>query len=147
MKEQYGLYGEYRHSIDNKNRVTLPASFREKLAGEEDLILSAGFDNCLSIYPEEVWVELLENAGQDGPSSRTRQLRRFFSARASEISPDSQGRIVIPGQLKEWAGIQDEVTVVGNYDTVELWAPEKWENYQSEVDLEAAAEEVFSGSI
>ncbi len=147
MKEQYGLYGEFTHSIDNKNRVTLPASIRDKLAGEDNLILSAGFDNCLSIYPEPVWQKFLENAGSDGPSSRTRQLRRFFSARASQVSPDSQGRIVIPQRLKEWAEIKDEVTVVGNYDTVELWSPGKWDDYQQGVDLEAAAEEVFSGSL
>ncbi len=146
MKQQYGLYGEYRHSVDKKNRITLPASIRKALAEEEELILSVGFDNCLSIYPNEVWMELLENAGSEGPSQRARQLRRFFSARAQRVSPDSQGRIVVPDRLLEWAGIEDEVTVVGNFNTVELWPPSRWEEYQAEVDPEQAAEEVFTGS-
>ncbi len=147
MKKQYGLYGEYNHTVDPKNRVTLPSAIRNELDIEEDLIISAGFDKCLSIYPDEIWIDLLENAGTYGPGTETRKLRRFLSARASRVSLDSQGRVVIPERLLDWAGIDKQVTVVGNYNTVELWHPQKWEDYQAEVDIESAAEKIFDSSV
>lgn len=138
-----GFFGEYEHSIDGKNRVTLPSAIRNKLKDDERLILSSGFDNCLILYPYDGWVNFLEEAGAAGPRSEARQLRRAFSSRASEVSPDSQGRLVIPGKLKQWAGIDEQVTVVGNFDNVELWSPERWEEYQEDIDMEAAAQEIF----
>ena len=146
MKQQYGLYGEYKHSVDSKNRVTLPTAIRNEFSADEDLIITAGFDKALSIYPNAVWIEMLENAGSGGPGTETRKLRRFFAARASRLSLDSQGRIVVPDRLLEWAGIEKHVTVVGNYNTVELWQPENWEAYQEDVDLEEAAEKLFDSS-
>ncbi|MGM0380391.1 MAG: division/cell wall cluster transcriptional repressor MraZ [bacterium] len=141
--EPRGFFGEYEHSIDSKNRVTLPSAIRNKLREDERLILSSGFDNCLTLYPYKGWVKFLEEAGAAGPRAEARQLRRAFSSRASEVSCDSQGRLVIPRKLKKWAGINDQVTVVGNFDNVELWAPESWEEYQEDIDMEAAAQEIF----
>ncbi len=141
--EPRGFFGEFEHSIDSKNRLTLPSAIRKKIDEDERLILSSGFDKCLTLYPYDGWVKFLEEAGAAGPRSEARQLRRAFSSRASEVSPDSQGRLVIPSKLKEWAGINDQVTVVGNFDNVELWSPERWEDYNEEIDLEAAAQEVF----
>ncbi len=141
--ESAGFFGEYEHSIDSKNRVTLPSAIRERIDDGERLILSAGFDNCLTLFPYDSWVEFLDAVGSSGPSTEARKLRRAFSSRASEVSPDSQGRLVIPKRLKKSADIEKRVTVVGNFETVELWSPARWDEYQESIDLEAAAEKVF----
>lgn len=136
--------GEHSHQIDGKNRLTLPSTMREKLP-DEGLILSAGFDQCLTLFPESEFGRFMEEAVQKGPTAEARQLRRQFSALASEVDLDSQGRFVLPQNLKEWADIDGTVQVVGNFDRIELWSPEQWDDYCQDTDLEQAAQQLFQG--
>lgn len=137
--------GEHTHQVDGKNRLTLPSSMREKIPDDLGLILSTGLDRCLTLFPEHRFDEYISEYLQKGPSSEARQLRRQFSAQASEVELDSQGRFVLPGRLKEWAEIEDSVEVIGNFDRVELWSPERWRQYREAGNLEEAAQSLYEG--
>ncbi len=138
-----GFIGEYEHSIDGKNRVILPSAIRDKLSDDDRLVLTVGLDQCLTLYPAPRFEQFVEQTVQGGPTSQARKLRRKLVGKAREVNVDSQGRLVIPEHLKEEAGITNTVTVVGNVDSVELWSPDRWAAYLSDVDLEDAAEELF----
>lgn len=141
---EYGFIGEYEHSVDGKNRVVLPSAIRDKLDTENRLVLTIGFDGCLTLYPSyEQFQSFVERTAEQGPTANARKLRRKLVGQAREVSVDSQGRLVLPGELKNEAGISNSVTVVGNFDSVDIWDPERWRSYLDDVDLEDAAESVF----
>lgn len=139
-----GFIGEYEHSVDGKNRVVLPSAIRDKLDTDSRLVLTIGFDGCLTLYPSyEQFQSFVDQTAEQGPTENARKLRRKLVGQAREVSVDSQGRLVLPGELKDEAGITNSVTVVGNFDSVDLWDPETWRSYLDGVDLEDAAESVF----
>jgi MraZ protein len=120
------LLGEFEHSLDDKNRITLPARFRREFAG--GVFVARGIDPCLLVYPPEGWNQLVEGrmAGLDPFSREARQMSRYLFAGASEAELDKQGRIMLPGPLLEHAALQREIVVAGVRDHLELWAPDAW---------------------
>jgi MraZ protein len=128
------LLGEYEHTIDDKGRLTLPAKFRQVMAG--GVVVTRGLDSCLYAYAREDWERLVESRLRDlDPLSREgRQLQRFFFASASEAEPDKQGRVVIPAPLAQAAGLQREVVVAGVYDHLEIWDRDSWRQQMREVE-------------
>lgn len=113
------LIGEYSHSVDAKGRLIFPAKLRESLG--EQFILTKGFsDPCLYVYSMEEWGRLEERI-KTLPMSRARELQRFLFSSAALAEADKQGRIVIPGALREYAGITKDVTVVGAMVRAEIW--------------------------
>lgn len=144
--DPHGFIGEFEHSIDGKNRVILPSPIRSLLDDNQRLILMPGYETCLYLLTYERWRKKLtsEEFQDDAPDSR--RLRRVFAAMASEANIDGQGRLVIPEKLKERAGIENSVTVVGNFDRVELWDPEEWATHQGNIDMEELAQNVFETS-
>ncbi|MFB6356646.1 MAG: division/cell wall cluster transcriptional repressor MraZ [bacterium] len=141
--ETLGFIGKYEHQVDDKNRVILPSAIRDRIDPDQRLVISPGFDGCLALYPYEVFEEFVREAVEDGPSDNARQLRRKLVGEAREVSVDNQGRLVLPEQLKEKADINEQVTVVGNLSYVELWAPERHEEYLESADMEDSAEVLF----
>lgn len=140
----YGFIGEYEHSVDGKNRVVLPSAIRDKLDDDNRLVLTVGFDGCLTLYPsKEQFQSFVEQTTDAGPTKNARKVQRKLVGQAREVSVDSQGRLVLPSDLKDEAGINDSVTVVGNFDSVDLWDPDQWRSYLDGVNLEDAAESVF----
>ncbi len=121
--------GEYKHAIDNKSRLTIPAKFREALAGE--CVIAKGLDGCLTIYPMSEWALVCEKIDAK-PSSdpKVRRFKRLFYASASVETIDKQGRVSIPPALKAHAAIDSEVVVVGESNVIELWSSQRWENNQ-----------------
>ena len=133
------LLGEHEHSLDDKNRLTLPARFRGELGG--DVVVSRGLDGCLYVYSAAAWRGLAERVGTlDAFSAEARRLQRYFFASASEAELDKQGRIVIPARLLEAAGIGRDVTVAGMNDHLEIWDRAVWRDHQQSV--EGSAEDV-----
>jgi MraZ protein len=120
------LLGEYEHALDDKNRVTLPARFREAFAG--GVFVARGIDPCLLVYPPDGWSRLVDTRmdGLDPFSREARQMSRYVFAGATETELDKQGRIMLPGPLVEHAALEKEVVVAGLRDHLELWAPEAW---------------------
>ena len=128
------LLGEYEHSLDDKNRVTLPARHREAFA--DGVFVARGIDPCLLLYPPEGWTGLVEGrlAGLDPFSREARQMSRFLFAGAIETELDRQGRIVVPASLAAHAGLERDVVVAGVRDHLELWEPRAWRKELAEVE-------------
>jgi len=133
------LLGEYEHTIDDKNRLTLPAKFRQELAS--GVVVTRGMDGCLYVYARAGWDELADRiSGLDSLSAASRQMQRHFFANATAVEPDKQGRVVIPPGLLERAGIGREVTVAGVHDHLEIWDRAEWSKQLQEA--EGSAEDV-----
>jgi MraZ protein len=132
--------GEYEHTIDEKNRLTLPARFRDSFP--EGLIVTRGMDGCLNAYPRADWDALVTSrlASLDQLSRDDRMLRRYFFSAAVEAKPDAQGRIMLPPKLIEHAGLGREVIVAGVHDHVEVWDRAAWR--KEIADVEGRAEHV-----
>jgi MraZ protein len=134
------LLGEYEHTIDDKNRLTLPAKFRRAFA--DGIVVTRGMDGCLYAYTPEDWREHVETRlGQLDPLSKeARTMKRFFFSAAVEAEPDKQGRIVVPPALGAHAGLGREVVVAGVHDHLEIWDRAAWREHLEEV--EGSAEHV-----
>jgi MraZ protein len=121
------LLGTHEHTVDDKNRLTLPARFRGAFA--EGIVVTRGFDPCLVAYPSEVWERRfrgrLEELDPLLPDSR--QLSRYVYANAVEGELDKQGRIVVPAALKEYAKLDRDVVVAGVHDHLEIWDRAAWQ--------------------
>jgi MraZ protein len=134
------LLGEYEHTIDDKNRLTLPARFRESFS--EGVVISRGMDRCLSVYPRAEWDSAVDaRLGALDPLSReARSLQRYFYSAASEAELDKQGRIVIPAGLIEYAELGRDVVLAGVRDRLEVWSRDAWQKQRDEI--EGSAEHV-----
>jgi MraZ protein len=128
------LLGAYDHTIDDKNRLTLPAKFRESFA--EGAVLTRGLDGCLRVYRGEDWARLVESrlAPLDTLSKETRRIQRFLFSGASESEPDKQGRVMIPAPLLKHAQLGRDVVVAGMRDHLEIWDREMWSRELAEVE-------------
>ncbi|MEA1960629.1 MAG: division/cell wall cluster transcriptional repressor MraZ [Bacillota bacterium] len=133
--------GEYQHSLDTKGRITVPARFREELGSS--FIATKGLDNCIFLYPQDEWTQI-ESKVKSLPFTRAdvRSFARFFFSGAAEMEIDKQGRILVPNNLRDYAGIQKDVIVIGVGSRVEIWSTGRWEHYNetAEASYESIAE-------
>ena len=138
------LSGEYEHTLDEKNRLTLPARFRPRFA--EGLVLTRGMDSCLSIYGKEEFSRSIEArlAELDPLSRESRLMHRFYFSGTVEAVPDKQGRVMVPQALMQKVGIEREVLVAGVLDHLEVWDRATWREYMKQVEenVENAAERI-----
>ncbi len=133
--------GQYRHTLDEKNRLTVPAKFRDGLG--MSAIMTKGFDGALAIYTELEWTHLLTQlSAMDTNSADVRKHVRTITATAVTCEWDKQGRMVIPTHLLQLAGIAKECILIGVQNHVEVWSPSAWDRYYEEAsrDFEAIAE-------
>jgi MraZ protein len=123
--------GEYRHTIDAKGRLAVPARFRVDLAGP--LHVCRWMDGCLALFPRPEWQKLADQISgltRIG-DARARELSRSVFSTAFEVQLDGQGRLLVPPQLRALVGLGSDVVVVGLIDHVELWPPESWADYSA----------------
>lgn len=133
------LLGEHDHSLDDKNRLTLPAKLRDGL--HEGIVVTRGMDGCLYAYPAPEWDRLVQRIRSLDPLSREgRMMQRHFFSGAVRGELDRQGRMVLPAALLERAGIAREVTIAGVDDHLEIWDRARWQAHMHEV--EGSAEDV-----
>jgi MraZ protein len=134
------LLGEYDHTIDDKNRLTLPAKFRQAFA--DGIVLTRGMEGCVLAYPRADWeAQIGRPLGALDPLSReARTMRRYFFAGATDGELDKQGRIGLPPALMSHAGLRREVVVAGLHDHLEIWDRAAWRTQLTEV--EGSAEHV-----
>jgi MraZ protein len=134
------LLGAHEHTIDDKNRLTLPAKFRQAFA--DGVVVTRGLDGCLYAFRRPDWDRLLESrlATLDPLSPEGRRLERFFYSGASETELDKQGRVMLPRELIEHAKLGREVVVAGVKDRLEIWDRAAWRRELAEV--EGSAEDV-----
>lgn len=131
------LIGEYQHSLDVKGRVNFPAKLREGLGGR--FIITKGLDNCLAVYPLDQW-KVLENKISSLPVSKSRNLQRFLFAGAVDVEADKQGRVLIPANLREYAGLTKDVMIIGASVRAEIWDKDRWMESCEELTADAVAD-------
>jgi MraZ protein len=134
------LLGEYEHTLDDKNRLTLPAKFRQDFA--EGIVVTRGMDGCLFAYTRADWGSLVDRrlATLDPLSKEGRRMQRFFFSGATETELDKQGRVNLPSALLEHAKLGRDVVVAGVHDHLEIWDRAAWRQELAEV--EGSAEDV-----
>ncbi len=134
------LLGEYAHTLDDKNRLTLPAKFRDSFVGGG--VVTRGLDGCLYLFARQQWDDLVSGRFSefDPLLEETRLMNRYFFSGAAEAEPDKQGRIMIPAALLRYAGLGRDVVVAGIHDHLEIWDRETWRRELNEV--EGSAEHV-----
>lgn len=143
--------GEYEHSVDNKGRVAFPAKLRKALSPQanEQFTILRGTDPCLFLYPGDEWEKVEEKLSQiSNFDKRGRTVKRNFLRYAEDLSLDKQNRIPIPSHLKEFAGIDSTAIFIGNGDLIEIWSPEKLEEIDANLSMDAYEEmfeQVMSG--
>ena len=136
------LLGEYEHTIDEKNRLTLPAKFRRAFV--DGILLTRGIDACLDAYTRDEWERVVQSrlANLDPMSKDIRRVRRLLYSGAAEAELDRQGRVMIPAALLTYAKLGREVVVAGVHDHLESWDRAAWREELAEVEggAESAAE-------
>jgi MraZ protein len=125
--------GEFAHTIDSKGRLTIPAKFREEL--KDGLVVTRGFDQNLMLFTLEGWRELADRIAQRPLADEdVRAFRRRVFSGAIDLTPDKQGRVLLPPYLREFAAIDSDVIVAGMYNYIELWSAATWQNVRAAID-------------
>ena len=128
--------GRVVHAIDDKNRLAIPARYRQQLAN--GIYLTKGVDRCLYILTPEGWSRLTERImALPSMQADARRLQRHFFAGADHMVPDKLGRIIIPPGLREYAELRGEVVVAGVQSRIELWNRETWDAEEARADQES----------
>lgn len=128
--------GEYEHTIDAKGRMAVPARFRTQL--DRGAVISKGMGSCLSVYTMQRWEEKSTELAEGKTSDELRDFERRLYPSANEVELDGQGRLVIQAKLRAYAGLGNEVSVVGVRDHFEIWDRAIWQKYQERLDSEGS---------
>ncbi|MBX4198208.1 division/cell wall cluster transcriptional repressor MraZ [Candidatus Parcubacteria bacterium] len=130
------LIGEYTHTIDDKNRISLPMKFRKEVG--KKVVLTHGLDNCLFLYPIREWGKIAEKlANLSMGQSDTRGFNRFMLAGAIDVDVDSVGRMLVPDHLVKFAGLKGKAVFAGVHSRIELWNEERWIEYKKRIEARA----------
>lgn len=122
--------GEYQHAIDQKNRIIVPAKFRDALG--DRFIMTKGLDNCLYAYPVEEWANLEQKLKSLPLGSKdARAFARFIFSGAADCEFDKQGRVVLPTNLVLYANIKKNIVTIGVSNRFEIWSKENWDDYNN----------------
>ena len=117
--------GEYNHTIDAKGRLIIPSKFREGLG--EEFVVTKGLDGCLVVFPNDEWHAFEEKLkALPLTNKNARQFARFFVAGATPCELDKQGRVLLPGTLRDFAGLDKDVVLTGMLNRIEVWSKAKW---------------------
>lgn len=122
--------GQFRHSLDAKGRLILPAGFRERLGEDVPAMISIGLNRCLVLYPKSEWASQLERLkALPRTDQQALQYKRVLLSSAHPCEIDAHGRLLIPSHLREQVGIVKDVVVTGNQETIEVWDRHAWDEY------------------
>ncbi|MEG1886836.1 MAG: division/cell wall cluster transcriptional repressor MraZ [Oscillospiraceae bacterium] len=133
------LYGEYQHNIDKKGRIFIPAKLREELG--DNFMLCRGIEGkrCLCIYSDDEWQNMDEKIRQL-PTLKASKVRRFLYVGATKLECDAQGRVLLPQNLREYAGLDGESSILGMSTHLEIWNSEAWSTENEQYTPESIAE-------
>jgi MraZ protein len=144
--------GEYEATLDAKGRFLLPAGFKRQIPESEitRFVVNRGFEKCLSLYPMQSWKPLYDQISTlNDFDPKVREFRRYFLNGAIEVEPDSAGRILIPQNLKDYAGLEKDIVLVAAVNKIEIWDREKYQKFFDSVspeDFSALAQSVMVNS-
>ena len=127
------FFGEFEYRVDEKGRVPIPAQFRREIR-DGVVVLSQGMEGCITAYPLPEWKKLAEalTAGASVSRSKLRRLNRALFATAFRVTIDGQGRVALPAPLRDFAGIEGDVVIIGANNCLELWNGEQWQAEKAE---------------
>ncbi len=129
------LIGEYKHTIDEKKRLAIPAKLRKELG--KGAVLTRGLDNCLALYPLKEWEKLADKLSKLPTGQiEARGLARVILSGAVAMDFDSLGRVLVPDYLKQYAGIAKNVVIAGVFNHLEIWDEARWEAYKDKTEKE-----------
>ena len=137
------LIGEYTHTLDAKNRISLPAKFRKELG--KKVVVTNGLDNCLFVFSLDSWLAFSDQLGKLSlVQGDKRKFSRFMLGGAFETEVDAIGRILIPDFLKDFASLKTRVVLTGVHSRVEIWGEKQWSEYKKQVekDIDVLAEKL-----
>ncbi|MEX0851240.1 MAG: division/cell wall cluster transcriptional repressor MraZ [Gaiellaceae bacterium] len=127
------FYGEYEHTVDEKSRLTLPARFRDALAG--GVVLARGIEKNIDVYPRASWdANVGRIAELDSLNREAREMKRFVFAGATVAELDKQGRVLVPLHLATHASVEKEVVLAGVHDHIEIWDRSEWATHLSAIE-------------
>ena len=134
------LIGEYIHTIDEKNRISMPVKFRKEMG--KKIIITPGLDSCLFIFTIKEWEKVSKRLSDSSTDlsflkADQRSFNRYMFGRAAEVEIDSIGRILIPDFLKDRIGLKDKAAIIGVEDRVEVWNDKVWSQNQEVVEKQA----------
>lgn len=138
------LTGEYFHSIDAKGRMNFPSKLRDELG--EQFYVTSWFDDCLAVFSKDEFEKICEKLTALG-TAQTRVASRRMGGNATMVEPDKQGRILIPASLREKAGIQGEVAVVGVLTRAEIWDKDRWITMDNSMDAESFEQNMLENNL
>lgn len=124
------MLGRFKHTLDAKNRVIVPAKMRAQLG--ETFVAAAVLDHCISLYSAEEWEKLQERIAEM-PFSKSRKLQRYLSSNADELQVDSQGRVILPKHLLAYANINKDALFVGAGPRAEIWNPDDYDDNMADM--------------
>lgn len=134
------LIGEYRHTIDNKNRLSLPAKFRKETG--KKVVITSGLDSCLFVFTTKSWESITSRLSSPDSSllqADSRSFNRYLLGGAVEVDVDALGRMLIPEYLVDRAKLGRNVVIVGVRERAEIWDEAKWDSYRADVEKKADA--------
>lgn len=146
-----GFIGEYEATLDAKCRFLLPAGFKKQLPknGGEPFVLNRGFEKCLSLYTSKSWEPLFSDLSKlNDFDPKVRQFKRYFLNGATQVEPDKAGRLLLPKNLMEYAGLEKDIVLVSAIDKIEIWDKIKYQEFFETFSPEAfsdLAKEVMAG--
>ncbi len=135
VKWEAMLIGEFRHIIDDKKRISMPANFRKEIG--KKIVITKGLDNCLIAYTFDGWKKISEQMDLPMTQSSSRDFGRFFFGSAFEVEIDAMGRILIADQLRDYAGLKSRVVIVGLNSRIEIWDEKCWREHIDKVEKQA----------
>jgi MraZ protein len=142
-----GLIGEYNHTIDAKGRLSVPSKFRTVLG--DSFVISKGIDSCLVVYSEEEWSAFQAKLNTLPTfNDNAREVKRFFGSGSAYVEVDAHGRILVPANLQEYAGLTKDVTIVGTTDgKAEIWDTASWNAREGKASPKEAIKNLFDMGI
>jgi MraZ protein len=148
-----GFLGEFESTLDAKGRFLLPAGLKRQLPEGENtrFVINRGFEKCLSLYPRQSWDPLLARISTlNDFDQKVREFRRYFLNGAMEVELDSAGRLLLPPNLREYAGLEKDIVLASAMDKVEIWSVENYkkffESYSPEDFSNIAAQVMVKGN-
>ena len=131
------LVGEYKHTLDAKNRLFIPAKIRESLG--DSFYITRKMDTCLAIYSETEWTKFSEKLNTL-PDSVVGEIKQFLYSKTICVSPDAQGRVVLSPELVNYAKIDKSTTIIGAGDHAQIWSEELWSERERTRDMASMTE-------
>lgn len=140
------MFGGFKHTVDKKGRIFIPAKFRDELG--ESFVISRGVygKTCLCVYPNDEWEKFVSKFDAL-PSIEASKIKRFLFDGTFTVEFDSQGRILIPPSLREYAGLNDDARIIGMQNSLEIWNTELWEKENAEYTPESVSSVISAYNI